>query len=65
MMWAMTTAMRLVGDEEGMGGGGKGNGNGNVRVAGNEEGKGGKGRGVVDEGGMRRRGQWRQQRGRW
>jgi hypothetical protein len=52
----MATAMRLVGDEEGMGGGGKGNGNGYVRVAGDEEGEGGKGRGLIDEGGMRRRG---------
>ena len=59
----MMMAMRLVGDEEGMGGGGKGNGNGNVRVAGDEEGEGGKGRGLIDEGGMRRRGRWRQQRG--
>ncbi len=59
----MATVMRLVVDEEGMGGSGKriGNGNGNVRVAGDEEGEGGKGHGVVDEGGMRQRGQWRQQ----
>jgi hypothetical protein len=42
-------------------GGGKGNGNGNVRVAGDKEGKGSKGRGIVEEGGKRRRGQWRQQ----
>ncbi len=36
-MWAMATAMRLVGDKEDKGTGGKGNGNSDVNVAGKEE----------------------------
>jgi hypothetical protein len=42
-MWAMATAMRLVGEKKGKGKGGKGNGDGNVRVAIKEEGKVSKG----------------------
>jgi hypothetical protein len=42
MTWAMATAMRLTGDEEGKGKGGKGNGKGDTRVAGDEEGEDGK-----------------------
>jgi hypothetical protein len=36
-MWAMATAMRLVGNKEDRGKSSKGNGNGNVRVADKEE----------------------------